>query len=475
MPPRSYMGFGSFMSDDPEVLIRLADEEYEQPALPFAVDDLFEDVEASSPPELGAAARRLFLIDFAHWTFLNHGAFGASSSASFHVANRWRLHAETQPLRFVDRELFPHLVAATRAGAAALCAQPTDVVLVQNATTALWAVISSAASLAPGDAVLCLNVGYGSVKSMLRAVCDKSGATLVEAELRFPLLNGDSDVVEVVDAALDTLGPRTLKLAVFDAVASNTALVLPVAQLAAVVRRRCPGCLLLVDGAHALGALSPLDVPSLNVDFWVGNCHKHLCSPRGCAILWAAPGARATLLPPVRSHGAGRGFLSDFLWDGNRDYAALLALPATLRWWRAMGPERVTAYMRATLAAGVAVLMARWHTHTLVPLTMTSNMALVRLPADACDVGAPPPAPVGPMTAAGAHTPAEDGAASSDDAKAWQEALYARSVECPVKCIQGHSYVRVTSHCYSHTGDFIVLAEAVAALLGWTVLPAGST
>ena len=198
---------------------------------------------------------------------------------------------------------------------------------------------------------------------------------------------------------------------------------------------------MLIDAAHALGSPLPLDVPSLGVDFWVSNCHKHLCSPRGAAVLWAAPDTHSLLRPRVVSHGAGHGFTSTFMWDGCRDYSPVLAVCATLRWWRAVGSARAAQYMRATLAAGVAVLLTRWQTHTLLPTHLCSNMALVRLPANSLPRGgsALPQAPVVALDQLLARQPpALDGPATSADAKEWQDWLHFEAgVECPVKCVQG--------------------------------------
>ena len=452
------------MSDNVEDLVTAPDAVYAPPPLPFAVDDLFAELEAT-PPTLGLAARPLFLIDFARWTFVNHGAFGAAARAPFHVAQRWREHCEAQPLRHIDRELFPHVVHATRLVAQALRCAPTDVVFTPNATQALNVVVNSV-PLSPGDAVFSLSVGYGSVKTMLKLRAAATGAAVVEAALHFPLLRGDEDVLALVASTL----PANSKLAVFDAVTSNTALALPVAALCSLVRARCPGCLVLVDGAHALGAFPQLDVPSLGAHVFVSNCHKHLCSPRGAAVLWATPECHALLRPLVVSHGTGNGFTSNFIWDGCRDYSPVLALPHTLRWWRAVGAQRGADHMRATLAAGVAALLARWQTHTLAPLAMCSNMALVRLPADEapgaarCSV----PAATAPLSELlSRHPPADDGAATSAHAKAWQDWLYEQGVEVPIKCIQGLLYVRITAHVYNDAADYEALAAAVARALGW--------
>ena len=97
------------------------------------------------------------------------------------------------------------------------------------------------------------------------------------------------------------------------------------------------GIPVLVDGAHAAGQIE-LDIEAVGCDFYVGNCHKWLCGPRGSGFLWAAEEWHATLTPPVSSHGHGNGYLSEFIWDGARDYAALLAvLPPELILYLSLG------------------------------------------------------------------------------------------------------------------------------------------
>lgn len=476
-----YVVFGSFMGDASVEQLLASDA---SPPLPFPVDDLFADVEGGLEVELGLPVRSHFLVDFDCWTFLNHGAFGCACRPAFLAAERWRRECERQPLAFLDRLLFPHLVASTRLLAAQLRARPQDCVLTANATAALSAVILGL-PLRPGDGLFSLSIGYGSVKTMLRAAAERSGARHTELTVRFPL------TTESLLAAVRDALPEDTKLAVFDAVTSNTALTLPVAQLARIVRERCPAARILIDGAHVLGAMTAPDVPALGVHYWVGNLHKHLCSPRGAAVLWAAPEVQPDCRPPVMSHGANSGFSSAFIWDGNRDYAPWLALPQTMRWWRALGEERAVAYMSSLLSRAVGTLLCAWQTHTLAPLSMCSNMALVRLPSDSLRV----PAACAPAAVL-AHAsellerspPAAEGPATSADAKEWQDALFREAVESPVKCIQGvraphrspvphpsvaltpspthrqHLYVRITCHVYNCVVDYERLAS-VASLL----------
>ncbi|EFJ40706.1 hypothetical protein VOLCADRAFT_119903 [Volvox carteri f. nagariensis] len=313
-------------------------------------------------------------------------------------------------------------------------ADPWDLVFVPNATTGLNVAIQ-AAGLRPGDTMYMLNIGYGSVKKMAQAASASAagkgagtaaavgegeapgGINVVYGEVKFPI-STPQDIVDLVASSM----PSDTRLAVFDSVTSNTALVLPVRQLIQLCKSR--GVQVLIDGAHAVG--------QLHIDLRNGGCVR----------------------PLVVSHGSGSGFTSDFIWDGCRDYTPYLATSSALALWRALDPARVRRYCRGLLREAVALLTSRWGGRLLAPsLEMCGCMALVELPEGL----------------------AESDPATSTDAKYVQDLLHhVHSVECPVKCIQGRLYVRISVHIYNILDDYERLAEAVeriaASLAAGTVM-----
>jgi isopenicillin-N epimerase len=74
-----------------------------------------------------------------------------------------------------------------------------------------------------------------------------------------------------------------------------------------------------------------LDLNAIAADWYVGNCHKWLCAPKGCGFLWTNPGSpfpdlTAQIHPTVISHGYGSGYVAEFDWIGTRDPSAWLAV-----------------------------------------------------------------------------------------------------------------------------------------------------
>jgi isopenicillin-N epimerase len=173
--------------------------------------------------------------------------------------------------------------------------------------------------LEPGDEVLTTRHEYGAVVR----TWEFAGAELVYAEPE-----------ELVGA----IRPRT-KVVSVSHITSPTALLLPVEEICAAAREA--GVLSIVDGAHATGQV-PLDLARLGADVHAGNCHKWLCAPKGAGFLWARPEHQRWIEPLVVSWGYGPGetFADRHGWQGTRDPAAALAVPAAIDAHRAFDLKR---------------------------------------------------------------------------------------------------------------------------------------
>jgi isopenicillin-N epimerase len=173
--------------------------------------------------------------------------------------------------------------------------------------------------LEAGDEVLTTRHEYGAVVRTWEFI----GAQLVYAE---------------PDELAGAIGPRT-KVVSISHITSSTALVLPVAEICAAAREA--GVLSIVDGAHAPGQL-PLDLARLGADIYAGNCHKWLCAPKGAGFLWARPEHQRWIEPLVVSwgYGAETSFAERHGWQGTRDPAAALSVPAAIDAHRTFDLER---------------------------------------------------------------------------------------------------------------------------------------
>ena len=239
-------------------------------------------------------------------TFLNHGSYGACPAPVFERYQELQRELERRPVEFLARRFDGLLDEARGALADFVGARTDDLVFVPNATAGLNAVIRSL-PLEPGDEVVTTAHEYGAVTRTWQF----AGATLV--------------VVEPHEVA-GAIGPRTKAVSVSH-ITSPTALVLPVEEICAAAREA--GVLAIVDGAHAPGQLT-LDLEALGADVYAGNCHKWLSAPKGAGFLWARPEHHGWIEPLVVSWGYDEGFGRRHGWQGTRDPAAALAVPAAI-------------------------------------------------------------------------------------------------------------------------------------------------
>ena len=274
------------------------------------------------------ALREQFLLD-PTVTFLNHGSFGATPRPVFATYRRWQRRLERQPVLFLGRRLPALLATVRRVLGGTLGADPSELVLLPNATFGVNLVARSL-HLGPGDEILTTDHEYGACDKTWRFLCLQSGATYRRRPIPLPVSAPD----QLVDNLWDGVTPRT-RLIFVSHITSPTALTMPVAEICA--RARAAGILILIDGAHAPGQL-PLDLHAIDADFYVGNLHKWALAPKGAAFLYARPDRQPLLEPLVVSWGwseewfaNGTSYVDLLQWWGTVDPAAPLAVPAAIR------------------------------------------------------------------------------------------------------------------------------------------------
>ena len=379
-------------------------------------------------PALGRAVRDEWGLDWS-WLHVNHGSFGAAPRAVLEVQQDWRHRMEAEPSRFVFRVLPESLRAAAEKLGAFVGADGKDIAFVENATVGCNAVLLSL-RLDAGDEVLVLSHGYPAVRNAVRYVTERVAAHITEAVIPFPRPQSAA-IVAGIGAALTS---RT-RIAVIDHITSPSALVLPVAEIVELCH--LAGVPVLVDGAHAPGQIS-LDLRAIGADWYVGNCHKWLCAPKGCAFLWAAPERQADLHPVTISHGFGKGFLAEFEWTGTADRSAFLCVEAAIDFHRRLGGRALMARNTALAADAVSLLCRLLNTEPGAEDAMAASMGVVRVP----------------LTVP----------ATPERAAELRERLLDRRADAPLHAINGGVWLRISAHAYNEIEDYERLAEVIRGL-----------
>ena len=375
----------------------------------------------------GHALRSLWSLD-PSIHFLNHGSYGATPRYVQAAQSRWRADMEHEPVRFMSDVLPDALRVAGARLAGFVGASPSRLAFVENATAGANAVLRSMRWNA-GDRIVLANHAYPAVKHTARFLAERHGLSVVEAQVPWPLAGPDA----LIDAYAQALRGGA-RIAIIDHIFSPLAVVTPLDAIVRLCRER--GVQVLVDGAHA-PAMLPLSLNALGdmgVDWYVGNCHKWLCAPKGCGFIVATAAGQRDLHPVVISNYFGQGFEQEFAWTGTVDPSARLAISASLEFIEALGAERYRIALRDQARAAAALLAAAWGVAPGAPPEMFVGMVTLPLPVD---------------------EPASPEAVARWRLKLLQE----NKIEVPIHPLQGRLWVRISAQVYNELSDYEALAR----------------
>ena len=361
--------------------------------------------------------------------FLNHGSFGACPRPVFEIYQQWQLELERQPVEFLGRRFAGLMQEARRALAEYVNAQADELVYVPNATTGIN-IVARSLSLRAGDEVLTTDHEYGAMDRTWRFLAQKNGAVYKQVSMPLPVTT-QQDFVERFWTGV-TWRTRVIFMS---HITSSTALIFPVQEICR--RAREAGILTVIDGAHALGQI-PVDLAELDADFYTSNAHKWLNAPKGAAFLYARRAVQPLLEPLVVSWGwqsenpSGSRFIDEQEWQGTRDIAAYLAVPAAIRFQKEHDWARVQHECHALAQYARTVISRVTGLAPISPDAPDWYAQMVALPLPPCD------------------------------ADALKARLYDEfRIEVPITFWRGQPFLRISLQAYNRRVEVDALAEAL--------------
>lgn len=292
-----------------------------------------------------------FVID-PDLAYLNHGSFGACPRAVLDAQSAHRDRAERQLMHFYLDDAWGLLDRSRSALAPIVGCDPADLVFVHNATTGVASVLKNLC-LTPGDEVLTTTVEYTACANNLRDACKRSGATLVEARVPWPIQDED----QLFEAVMSEVTDNTT-LCMLSLVTSASAVRFPVERLIPALKDR--GIETLLDAAHGPGCVE-MDIDAWGAAYTTGNAHKWLFAPKGAAFLHVRKDLQANFRPLVLSNDARRlqdaaaktnrsPFNHQFDYAGTDDVSMYLTIADCAQWIDTTYPGGVSALIEDNAA-----------------------------------------------------------------------------------------------------------------------------
>jgi isopenicillin-N epimerase len=320
--------------------------------------------------------------------YLNTGTCGRTPHPVLRAAREWQSRLAAEPCEVLWRRFAEALWPARERLARFVSAPATHVIFMANVTAGVNTVTNSL-RLEPGREVLVTDQEYGAMVYAWQRATERAGAAMRTVDLpRGPAFSPQA-VIDCFDAAIT----RRTQVVHLSHISTATGLILPVREICAIARDR--GAVSVIDGAHAPGMID-VNLELLDCDFYTANGHKWLLAPAGSGFLYVRPGLEDRIEPLVVSWGwrydpalaherdedGSTHFIRSHEFQGTRDPAPWLAMPAAIEFQESIGTARIQERDRELARYCRDVLRSGPGLEALIPDDATLSAALVsyRLP-----------------------------------------------------------------------------------------------
>ncbi|MBF2096903.1 MAG: aminotransferase class V-fold PLP-dependent enzyme, partial [Gloeomargaritaceae cyanobacterium C42_A2020_066] len=184
------------------------------------------------------------------------------------------------------------------------------------------------------------------------------------------------------------------------------------------------------------------NLADFGADWYAGNAHKWLFTPKGCGFLYTAPRWQAQTQPLVISWGRGEGYTAGFDWPGTRDLSNWLAIPTALDFYRDLGPAALRRHNHDLAWTAGRLLAQTWGVPCATPEALIGAMMTLPLPE---------PWHGRPHLAQAIH----------------DQLLHRYRIEVPIVPFGDRLWLRISAQVYNHLGEYERLAEVFTASGGF--------
>lgn len=277
-------------------------------------------------PDWGEFKRQFFLQP--GLVHLNSASLGACPRSVVKARQEAELALEANPAVLGYGALVEQ-ANAVRASVAAYLGCALDEIALTHNTTDGMNLVAEGCDLREGDHILTTDHEHSGGMFCWETVAKRRSAILDRVML--PAAPRDEDAI--LSRFESALTLRT-KIVSVSHVTYTTGLKLPIARLSELLRPR--GCLLVVDGAQAVGSI-PVNMRELGCDAYATSGHKWLLGPKGTGVLYIRRESCERITPLRLASGPGAYTGA----TGVPDLPALIGLGAALDWLNSLGRDAV--------------------------------------------------------------------------------------------------------------------------------------